>query len=267
MTGFPSLARRIGAAAAGLTVLAATVLPDIPALNAGVLAAVALIAGMEASRLYGGTPAEGVANGLAASVSALLIAFRPDLAFALVLLPLWVRAAVILPRRGPDDAARTVLAAGGLASAYSLGLGLLAVHRIRGSVWLMLVPLLICWVGDSAAYFMGCWKGTRRLSPRVSPNKSWEGFAAGLAGAALGAWAAGTLGAGLPAVQTLPVGLGAGLLAVLGDLVESAAKRDAGVKDSGRLLPGHGGILDRFDSLTAVSPATLAWLVLGGWLG
>ncbi len=266
MSGFPSLARRVGAAAAGLAVLAATLLPGIPALNAGIMAVVALLAGMEASRLYGGTPAEGLSNGLAASLSTVLIAFRPDLAFALVTLPLWARAAVILPRRGPEDAARTVMAAGGLASVYSLGLGLLAVHRIQGSVWLMMVPLLVCWVGDSAAYFVGCWKGSHRLSPQVSPNKSWEGFAAGLAGAALGAWAAGTLGAGLPAVQTVPVGLGAGLMAVLGDLAESAVKRDAGVKDSGGLLPGHGGILDRFDSLSAVAPATLAWLVLGGWL-
>jgi phosphatidate cytidylyltransferase len=267
LTGFPSLWRRLGAAAAGLAVLAATLLPDIPVLNAGILAVVALLAGMEASRLYGGSRAEGVSNGLAAAGSCFLIAFRPDLAFALALLPLWLRAAVILPRRGAEDAARTVMAAGGLASAYSLGLGLLAVHRIRGSVWMMMVPLLVCWVGDSAAYFVGCWKGTHRLSPRVSPNKSWEGFGAGLAGAALGAWLAGTLGAGLPATQTLPVGLGAGLLAVLGDLAESAAKRDAGVKDSGALLPGHGGVLERFDSLTAVAPATLAWLLVGGWLG
>lgn len=265
MPDFPSLARRLGAAAAGLAVMAAALLPDIPLLNASFVAVAAFLGAVEASRLYGGDAAEGGATGCASAAAAFGIALRPDIAFALLLLPVWARAAVVLPRRGPEGASRTVVAAGSVASAYALGLGLLAAHRIHGSVWLMMVPLLICWIGDSAAYFVGCWKGTHRLSPRVSPNKSWEGFAAGLAGAALGAWLAGTLGAGIPASRTLPAGLAAGLLAVLGDLIESAVKRDAGVKDSGSLLPGHGGILDRFDSLSAVAPATAVWLlVLGG---
>lgn len=267
MSGFPALARRVAAAAAGLALLAATLLPDLPLLNASVLAAIAFLGGMEASRLFRGSAFEGLATGAAAAAATMMIALRPELTFVIVLLPIWVRAAVVLPTRGPDRAASMILGAGGLSSAYSLGLGLLAVHRIQGSVWLLLIPLLACWTGDSAAYFVGCWKGSHRLSPRVSPNKSWEGFAAGLAGSALGAWIAGGLLAGLPQLETLAVGLTVGLLAVLGDLMESALKRDAGVKDSGGLLPGHGGILDRFDSLVAVAPATLAWLLLRGYLG
>jgi CDP-diglyceride synthetase len=230
------------------------------------MALIALLAGIEASRLYGGTSMEGAATGAAAAVTALCIALRPGLGLLMVPLPVWVTAATVLPRHGPGDASRKVVAAGGLASVYALGAGILAVHRIQGSVWLMMAPLLVCWIGDSAAYFVGCWKGTHRLSPRISPNKSWEGFAAGLAGSAAGCWAAASLGAGLPAGETLAAGLGAGVLAALGDLTESAVKRDAGVKDSGDLLPGHGGILDRFDSLTAVAPATLAWLLLRGWI-
>lgn len=262
MGGFPALARRVGAAAVGLAVLAATLLPDIPLLNASVVAVAALLAGLESSRLYSGDAVEGAAAGAAAAAAAFGIALRPDLAFALIPIPVLAVAAVVLPRRGPGNSARTVLGVGSIAAAYALGLGLLAAHRVHGSVWLMMVPLLICWVGDSAAYFVGCWWGAHRLSPKVSPNKSWEGFAAGLAGAALGAWLAGTLGAGIPASITLPAGVAGGLLAVLGDLIESALKRDAGVKDSGTLLPGHGGILDRFDSLSAVAPATAVWLLM-----
>jgi phosphatidate cytidylyltransferase len=129
---------------------------------------------------------------------------------------------------------------------------------LRSFSWKAVVFLLaIVWVGDSAAYYVGRRWGKRKLSPVVSPKKSWEGFWGQLAGGALaGAVAALLMGASVP----LLIGLGVVLsvVAVIGDLVESTFKRSVAVKDSGGLLPGHGGLLDRLDSLMFAGPALLA---------
>ena len=136
------------------------------------------------------------------------------------------------------------------------------------------LPLAVTWIGDAAAYFAGsAWgKGGRRLAPAISPNKSWVGFWAALAGAALAAvlW---SLVARpvlselaldrLPAVAAIGAVLGAA--AVMGDLVESLLKREAGVKDSGTFFPGHGGVLDRIDSLLFTFPAAYVAFVLLGF--
>ncbi|HET9582089.1 MAG TPA: phosphatidate cytidylyltransferase [Gemmatimonadota bacterium] len=120
---------------------------------------------------------------------------------------------------------------------------------------LLMVPLVLTWLNDTVAYFAGRRWGRRRLLPRVSPGKSWEGALAALVGSAV----AGTLL--LPALglygafHGLAVGALVGVVSPLGDLVESAFKRDAGVKDSSGLVPGHGGILDRFDAALFTVPA------------
>lgn len=124
------------------------------------------------------------------------------------------------------------------------------------------LPVAVTWLNDTAAYFAGLRWGRRRLAPALSPRKSVEGGAAGLiAGAGTGA----VLSLWLP--WSLIVGAGAGLLiaaaAQLGDLWQSAVKRAAGVKDAGGLLPGHGGVLDRFDALLLALPA--AYLVAACW--
>jgi phosphatidate cytidylyltransferase len=126
----------------------------------------------------------------------------------------------------------------------------------------LLAVLVLVWVADSAAYFVGRRFGRRKLAPSISPGKTWEGAAGGVAGALLYAiickrlfdevgWAAYLAAAALLAA-----------LSIVGDLFESAAKRLAGVKDSGALLPGHGGILDRIDSATAVLPLAALLLAL-----
>ena len=118
-------------------------------------------------------------------------------------------------------------------------------------------------LGDTAAYYTGRAIGKRKLSPAISPNKTVEGFFGGVAGAVLGAVAvqlvlAPPLGMG----HAVAAGLLAGLIGPVGDLVESAIKRANGVKDSGSLIPGHGGVLDRVDSLLFSASAFYVYLLL-----
>lgn len=144
-------------------------------------------------------------------------------------------------------------------------LGLIALRDINPDALLVVVGVVV--IADTAAYFSGRRFGKHKLAPSISPGKTWEG--------AIGAWLAITIYALLlhyfaPASikpeclpQVLAVFWTLFGFSVLGDLFESTLKRQAGIKDSGNLLPGHGGILDRIDSLTAVLPAaTLIWMWL-----
>ncbi len=135
----------------------------------------------------------------------------------------------------------------------------------RGAEYVLFVLVLV-WAADIGAYFVGRRLGRRKLAPRVSPGKTWAGFVGGLVACA-GAAVAGAWWFDLPALQLLAVGLSVGAVSVVGDLTVSMFKRNAGLKDSGNLFPGHGGVLDRVDSVTAAVPLfalEFAWL---GWLG
>ncbi len=126
--------------------------------------------------------------------------------------------------------------------------------------WLMFA-LAINWVGDAAAYYVGRSFGRHRLAPRVSPNKSWEGAAASVTAAALFGWLFLRLVLpAAPAWQAIAVAAAANVAGQLGDLVESAIKRGADVKDSGTILPGHGGFLDRIDSTLFALPVVYLYL-------
>jgi phosphatidate cytidylyltransferase len=133
------------------------------------------------------------------------------------------------------------------------------------SPWLLLAIAALVWVADIAAYFAGRKFGKRKLSPAISPGKSWEGVYGGLAGVAVyGAvlsWIAHAYPTPISAIFAGPLGIPAiacmlvlAGLSVVGDLFESWMKRGAGLKDSSSLLPGHGGILDRIDALTSTLP-------------
>jgi phosphatidate cytidylyltransferase len=112
------------------------------------------------------------------------------------------------------------------------------------------------WICDSAAYFGGSAYGKHKLYPRVSPNKSWEGAVFGFIFAIITAAAAKVLVLDFLSWRVvISIGLIVGIIGQMGDLVESLLKRDAGVKDSSSLIPGHGGIFDRFDSILMTAPA------------
>jgi phosphatidate cytidylyltransferase len=122
----------------------------------------------------------------------------------------------------------------------------------RGPIIVLWLILMVC-AADIGAYSAGRAFGQRKLAPRVSPGKTWEGAAGGLAMVALVA-AGGALYFGLPLLSVVVFGCGVGIFSVIGDLTESMFKRAAALKDSGTLLPGHGGLLDRIDSVTAAAP-------------
>ena len=161
-------------------------------------------------------------------------------------------------RPGPAGVSATTSARlrGGLAGWLVLvpaGAALAALHARPGGPALVMTLLAVVWAADSGAWLAGRRFGRTRLAPRVSPGKTWEGVAGGLlAGAAAGAAAAWWFPL-TSWVLLLAAVLAAGA-SVVGDLYESLCKRRAGVKDSGRLLPGHGGLLDRIDGLTAAAP-------------
>jgi len=118
---------------------------------------------------------------------------------------------------------------------------------------LLLFALVITWVGDSVAYFVGRAAGKHPLAPHLSPKKTWEGSVASFAGSLLVALAF-TRWLNAPPVHLLAMAGAGNIAGQVGDLLESAYKRSAGMKDSGGLLPGHGGILDRIDALILAIP-------------
>ena len=137
--------------------------------------------------------------------------------------------------------------------------------HFAGAWWLLYVMLLV-WGADSGAYMFGRLFGKHKLAPKVSPGKTWEGFLGGLVTAALISCLFSLFVPLQLSLSTLLIcSVIATLASVLGDLTESMFKREAGIKDSGNLIPGHGGILDRIDSLTAAVPvfACLLLLVFG----
>ncbi len=141
------------------------------------------------------------------------------------------------------------------------------IHQQDQGIGLLFFLLLMIWGADIGAYLFGVRFGKRKLAPRVSPGKSIEGVLGGIVVSSAVAAAAFMLLTlpGIPLPLLLLSVVVIVIFSVVGDLVESAYKRSAGVKDSGQLIPGHGGILDRVDSLTAAAPFYLLLMMLLGW--
>jgi phosphatidate cytidylyltransferase len=188
--------------------------------------------------------------------------------FWVAVVPLW------LGRRWPTRAPLLMAVVGWL---VLLAAWVAMVELHARSPWLLLATMAVVWVADTAAYFAGRRFGRRKLAPAVSPGKTWEGVWGALAAvaayaAAVAALAPGLLGLDRATPGRLAAVAGGALVvaavSVLGDLYESWLKRQAGVKDSGRLLPGHGGVLDRVDAQLAALPlATVLLRLLEGSRG
>jgi phosphatidate cytidylyltransferase len=145
------------------------------------------------------------------------------------------------------------------------GLAMIDLREAAPSPWMLLFVMCLVWVADSAAYFAGRKFGKTKLAPSISPGKTWEGVAGAIFGVTVYVALVWIFSPEFSSLRMLPALMLAAwwwvVLAVIGDLFESAIKRQAGVKDSGALLPGHGGLLDRIDALTSTLPlAALAIL-------
>ncbi|MBI5109646.1 MAG: CDP-archaeol synthase [Rhodocyclales bacterium] len=178
-------------------------------------------------------------------------------AFWLLVVPFWFRYKWTL---GGNDMAGYLLGALVILPTWA---AMVALHAV--DTWLMLAAMALVWVADIAAYFAGRALGRHKLAPTISPGKTWEGVAGAIAGVLIYGGIvlsfsplAGKLSLPLPVVIALLLLLTA--VSVMGDLFESLLKRQAGIKDSSHLLPGHGGVLDRIDALTSTLP--LAALIL-----
>jgi phosphatidate cytidylyltransferase len=140
---------------------------------------------------------------------------------------------------------------------------LVRLHAV--DVWLVILAVVVVWAGDTAAFYIGTKWGRHALAPVVSPNKTWEGACASLAAGVVAAAIWSTFRLGRIDAGILLVAAGTSVAAQTGDLVESTLKRRLGVKDSSGLLPGHGGMLDRLDSLLFALPALALGLLIIGW--
>ncbi len=233
------------------------------------IGAVVCLGGWEWAHLAGySRPAARIGYAALIALGLLLLHALPQLALPVLILGLaWWAQALRLVLGFPESLAswegpRKLLL--GLPVLLPAWQGLVLLKAMPAGNWLILAVMLLVWCADVGAYFSGRRFGKRKLAPKVSPGKSWEGFYGGLVACLLL-----TLVVGLVRGWPVAVLLGALLgtlavvaLSVLGDLSESMFKRQAGLKDSSNLLPGHGGVLDRIDSLTAAIPlfTLLLWV-------
>lgn len=221
-----------------------------------------------------GLEAQAARVGFAALVALTLWMLYQIPVISTLLLPLalvWWLLAVPLVLRYPqssfywESTARRVLI--GLLILLPAWKGLLLLKQWPLANWLIVAVMVLVWAADIGAFFFGRAFGKHKLAPKVSPGKSWEGLFGGLlvsllitAGVGLfRGWSMSELSLALVG-STLVV-----LVSVVGDLAESMFKRQSGLKDSSHLLPGHGGVLDRIDSLTAAIPLFVVILWIAGW--
>jgi phosphatidate cytidylyltransferase len=266
---FSDLGRRVATAAVALPLLLAGLLLGPPILAVAIVAAAVLLGASELFTLL----AKGGMAPLRATGFVVMAVIFVDVArpgglpgSAWPLAAVGVLLSMLL--RSPDLALAVPSGAGTLlAAAYLGGLGgSIAALRILEpageGAWRMLLLLAIVMGADTAAFFVGSALGRRKLAPAISPGKTVEGLVGGLVGGVLGALAVRWAGLrSLPIDHGVWLGLAAAALGTAGDLAESLVKRWAGVKDSGALFPGHGGMLDRLDSLLFAAPVLYYYFV------
>jgi phosphatidate cytidylyltransferase len=269
LSNFADLGRRLATAAVVLPLLLGIIVFAPPVATVGLVAVVGLLGLFEfyallAARQIPPYRALGVLLALGIGVE---VAW-PRSTFG----ALWAAAALLVTAallgRGREIGDRVQAAGGTLLGALYLGAlsGAIAGLRLLApadqGAWRLILLLAVIMAADTAAYFVGQMVGRHKLAPSVSPGKTWEGFAGGLVGGTLGALAVrAALLPELPLGHAAALGLVVAALGTAGDLVESVIKRWAGVKDSGTLFPGHGGALDRLDSLLFGAPVLYYYFV------
>ncbi|MGH8739518.1 MAG: phosphatidate cytidylyltransferase [Burkholderiales bacterium] len=258
MTG--QLAARVATAAVLIAGLAAALFLLQRAALAVLLAVVLLFAGLEWARLCRLGPRSAWVYAVSLAMVFLLGKFLAlQQALFILAAAWWIALAPAWMWRGVRAGQRTWLGAAGFAVLVPAALAMLALGPLP-----VLLVLALVWIADTAAYFVGRAWGRRKLAPAISPAKTREGAAGGLIGALAYAIIIGFCIQGIAWAPFLAAAALLAMVSIVGDLFESAMKRQAGVKDSGRLLPGHGGILDRIDSAAAVLPlAALLWPLVG----
>jgi phosphatidate cytidylyltransferase len=259
------LITRVATAAVGIPLVALAIW-----LGAGVLAAVVALAvfiatvELAAARGTARTPLSLLGALLAATIPVAALAGPDGSLAAAVLAVLGLSSAFVVLTRDPAAQAQAWL----WALATALYFGVLGSHFVllrgleEGRDWLFFVVLIV-WTTDTGAYFVGRALGRHKLAPAISPGKTVEGGIGGLiAGFAAVFVLNAAFGLYLAAVHLVVLGLGVPVITQVGDLAESAIKRALGVKDSSGLVPGHGGIADRLDSLLFAAPAVYYYLDL-----
>jgi len=256
----PELLKRVGTAAVLITLLVAALFLLPRAGVAFLMALVVSIGALEWARFcrLQGTPAGVYAALVVLAFFVLFVAevrapaFCVGAAFWIVAVPVWLWVGV-----RPQQ--RAVLVVAGFVVLVPPALAMIALMPSEA-----LAVLAVAWIADTGAYFAGKRWGRHKLAPSISPGKTWEGVAGGLLAAAAYAIILSISASGGTTGMAFFVGvtLVLAIMSIVGDLFESAAKRQAGLKDSGTLLPGHGGMLDRIDSATAILPVAGAMVAL-----
>lgn len=262
-----NLLLRVASAAVGLPILIAVILAPSALPFALFALAAGIVALSEYTRLVlpdRGAAERGAATAIGAAFGAGLYLW-PWAAHALAIGAVIVAATATLWFSRDVQGAAARFAGAGFGALY-VGALLAALPLLKrdvsdGALWVILA-IGATFMSDTGAYFVGRAVGRHKLAPVISPGKTVEGGVGGFAAALGGAFAArATFFPGLTAADCLALGAFAGILGPVGDLTESMLKRAAGVKDSGWLIPGHGGMLDRIDAVLFVGAATYVWVV------
>lgn len=261
--------KRVLTATALLAVFVPALFFAPPLLWALLIALVAVVAGHEWARISAFPGYVPISYGVGMGVMAMLVYLMPNQSLAMLILyamaaGFWVLVAPLWLAnrwRGEGFFVRALVGALVILPTWAAIVGL----RER-SPWLILGVMALVWIADIAAYYAGRRFGRHKLAPEISPGKSWEGvFGAGLALILYAsAISAAINGLRIPGALILAAALL--YFSILGDLFESWMKRLAGVKDSGTLLPGHGGVLDRIDALTSALPIAAGILHFAHWV-
>jgi phosphatidate cytidylyltransferase len=181
---------------------------------------------------------------------------------AMTVAMVWWVAAFLWICLAPAKVSPVAAAIAGVLALVPCWLALVYITFTTSSTHWVLFTLALVWAADTGAFFAGRWLGRVPLAPRVSPKKTWEGVFGGMAVSAFVAWLTATFVFSVDVWPFVGICIAVAAVSIVGDLTESMLKRAVGLKDSGSVFPGHGGMLDRIDSVTAAAP-TLVFALLG----